>query len=89
MAESEYVSREELREVIRRLETAEQRLNRGDVTLALINQSLTTIDQKLSDLMAWKTIEQDKPAKRWDGVVTQIISIIVAAAAGFAVSKLF
>jgi predicted nucleic acid-binding Zn-ribbon protein len=33
-----------------------------------------------------KTIKE-KPAKRWDAVVTQIITIIVAAVAGFILAK--
>lgn len=83
------VSREEFRQLCTRVDAAEARLNRGDTTLALIDEKLSQINEKLNDLMAWKNSEQMKPGKRWDSVVSQIISIIVAAAAGFAMSKLF
>ena len=31
---------------------------------------------------------KDKPAKRWDNLITQVISILVAAVVGFALAKL-
>lgn len=89
MAESDYISREEFHALCKRVDAAEQRLNQNNTALALIDQKLSMIDQKLNALTAWREAEQLKPGKRWDNVISQLISIVVAAAAGFAVSKLF
>lgn len=83
------VSREEFRQLCERVTAAEARLNRGDTTLALISEKLNQINEKCTVLTTWKDEMQLKPGKRWDSVVSQVISVIVAAAAGFAVSKLF
>ena len=83
------VTREEFRQLCERVTAAEHRLNRGDTTLALIDQKLGQINEKLTELTLWKNEAQSKPGKRWDSVVSQVISVVVAAAAGFAMSKLF
>ena len=87
--ESNEVTREEFRQLCERVTAAEARLNRGDTTLALIDQKLGQINEKLTELTLWKNEAQSKPGKRWDSVVSQVISVVVAAAAGFAMSKLF
>ena len=83
------VSREEFRQLCERVTAAEARLNRGDTTLALIDQKLGQINEKCTALTMWKDEMQLEPGKRWDSVVSQVISVVVAAAAGFAMSKLF
>lgn len=50
------------------------------VTLSRIDQTVGKIDAKLD-------IQEQKPARRWESLVTQIISLLVAAIAALVLAK--
>lgn len=50
------------------------------VTLSRINQTVGKIDAKLD-------IQEQKPARRWESLVSQIISLLVAAIAALVLAK--
>ena len=50
------------------------------VTLSRIDQTVGKIDAKLD-------IQEQKPARRWESVVSQIISLLVAAIAALVLAK--
>lgn len=53
--------------------------------LAVREQQVETDVKEIKDDV--KSIK-DKPGKRWDNIVTQVISIIIAAIAGFILAKI-
>ena len=89
MESESIVTREEFRQLCTRMDSVEMRLNKGDTAIAIITEKFNQINEKLADIASWKAEAQLKPGKRWDSVVSQVISVVVAAAAGFAMSKLF
>lgn len=50
------------------------------VTLSRIDQTVGKIDAKLD-------VQEQKPARRWESLVTQIISLLVAAIAALVLAK--
>lgn len=93
-ADGSGITRAEFDELRRRIEQAEARLNRGDTTLALLDERLKSITDKiqtLSDTSKDKLNElsldiqeiKSKPAKRWDAVVSQVVSWAVALMLGY------
>ena len=77
------VTRAEYEELRRRISEAEERLHRGDITLALIDQHLNNIDTTLTDVSLSLKLLKEKPGKRWESVVTQILSWAVALLLGY------
>ncbi len=82
------VTRGEFEELRRRLETCEDRLHHGDTTLALLNQRLGQIDDRLAELAVGLQALREKPAKRWDAIVTQVLQWAVALLLGYVALKL-
>lgn len=82
------VSRSEFEDLRQRVAEAEARLNRGDTTLALINQRLESIEARLSEMSVDLRTLREKPAKRWESVVSQVLSWIVALLLGFIAVKI-
>lgn len=82
-ADGNSITRAEFDELRRRLEAAEARLNRGDTTLALMDQKLETISAKLVEMATDLKALKEKPAKRWDAIVSQVISWAVAILLGY------
>ena len=82
------VTRAEFEELRRRLETCEDRLHHGDTTLALLNQRLGQIDDRLAELAVGLQALREKPAKRWDAIVTQVLQWAVALLLGYVALKL-
>lgn len=77
------VTRAEFEDLKRRMSEAEDRLHKGDITLALIDKSLGDISVKLGELTVWVQQLKEKPAKRWEAVVTQILNWAVALLLGY------
>lgn len=82
------VSRSEFEDLRKRVAESEARLNRGDTTLALINQRLESIEARLSEMSVDLRTLREKPAKRWESVVSQVLSWIVALLLGFIAVKI-
>lgn len=82
---------EEMKQVNSRLNKLENKIeNIYDLTssvkqIATEMKAMREDVNKIDDRV--KTIE-DKPAKRWDSVVGQIVSIVVAGIMGFLISKI-
>jgi len=82
------VSRAEFDEVKRRLEACEERLHRGDTTLALLDQRLQQIDDKLTELGVGLQALRENPVKRWDAITSQIVNWVVALLLGYVAIKI-
>ncbi len=85
---NEQVTRVEFEDLRRRMDLAEERLHSGDVTLALVKQQLDQIDGRLEQLA--KTLQElrQKPARRWDTVVSQLIDWALVALLGITALRL-
>ena len=77
------ISREEFDDLKRRIADAEERLHRGDITLALIDSHLKSIDEKIGEVSVVLQDLKDKPGKRWESVVTQVLNWAVALLLGY------
>lgn len=84
----ETVTRAEYEELKERVREAEERLHKGDITLALIDKHLENIDSKLGELSAALSALTERPAKRWEQVVTQCLTWAVALLLGYIALKL-
>lgn len=73
------ITRQEFEELRIRVERHEERLGRGDTNLALLNQRLEGMEKDISEVKLILKSMQERPAKRWDGVVGGIINWAVAA----------
>lgn len=82
------ISRSEYEELKKRVSDAEERLHKGDITLALIDKHLEDIDGKLGELAVALTALREKPGKRWEQVVTQCLTWAVALILGYIALKL-
>ncbi len=82
------VTREEFDELRKQVQRNTDRLATGDTTMALLEQKLSQIDDKLSDLAVGVKALQDKPAKRWDTVSTQVIQWVVTALLAYIAVKI-
>lgn len=86
--QKESISRAEYEELKDRVREAEERLHKGDITLALIDKHLENIDGKLGELSVILSALKEQPAKRWESVVTQFLSWAVALLLGYIALKL-
>lgn len=77
------ITREEFDELKKRISEAEDRLHKGDITLALIDKHLAQIDEKLGEVSASLQVLRDKPAKRWESIVSQALTWAVALLLGY------
>lgn len=73
------VTREEFDALQRQVRENTDRLHHGDTTLALLDQRLGQIDDKLAELSAGVRALQDKPAKRWEAVSGAVLQWVVTA----------
>ena len=81
------VCRAEVDELRRRLEACEERLHRGDTTLALLDQRLEQIDSKMGEMAEGIKSLQNKPAKRWEQVTGQVVNWAIALLLGLLALK--
>lgn len=82
------VTREEFDDLRRQVAENTERLHRGDTTLALLDQRLGQIDDKLADLAAGVRQLQEKPAKRWESISGTVVSWVVTALLAYIAIKI-
>ena len=73
------VTREEFDTLRRQVAENTERLHRGDTTLALLEQRLGQIDDKLTELSVGVKALQDKPARRWESISSSVLQWVVTA----------
>jgi hypothetical protein len=73
------MNEETLRELARQLTEHERRLHEGDISFALLRQTTESIRADLAEVKALLKALQDKPARRWESVVSCAINWAVAA----------
>lgn len=81
------ITRAEFEEVRRQVQENTKRLANGDTKLALLDQRLEQIDEKLGEVALGIKALQDKPAKRWDAITSQIINWVIALLLGILAIK--
>lgn len=82
------VTREEFDLLRRQVAENTERLHRGDTTLALLDQRLGQIDDKLADLAAGVRQLQEKPARRWESISGTIVQWLVTALLAYIAVKI-
>lgn len=85
---NEQISRTEFDELRRRVESVEERLHNGDVTLALLKQRLDQIDDKLEEMSQTLQELRMRPARRWESVSQTILTWIVTALLAYIAIKM-
>ena len=85
---NEQVSRTEFDELRRRVESVEERLHNGDVTLALLKQRLDQIDDKLEEMSQTLQELRMRPARKWESVSQTILTWIVTALLAYIAIKM-
>ena len=73
-----------------RLEELERRvgkLEEQNTTVAVLEVRMKSIEVKLEELCSDVKSIKAKPAKRWETLVTQVISILVAAVVGYFIAQ--
>lgn len=85
---NEQVSRTEFDELRRRVESVEERLHNGDVTLALLKQRLDQIDDKLEEMSQTLQELRMRPARKWESVSQTILTWVVTALLAFIAIKM-
>lgn len=85
---NEQISRTEFDELRRRVESVEERLHNGDVTLALLKQRLDQIDDKLEEMSQTLQELRMRPARRWESVSQTILTWVVTALLAFIAIKM-
>ena len=85
---NDQISRMEFDELRRRVDTVEERLHNGDVTLALLKQRLDQIDDKLEEMAQTLQELRMRPARRWESVSQTILTWVVTALLAFIAIKM-
>lgn len=77
--------RQEREEEFRRkyYEERETRIERD----ARWDEKMTAMDEKLDKVVAWQEAQQDKPGKRWDGLVDKAVWAVCAAVIAFLLGR--
>lgn len=55
---------------------------------ARMDAKIAEIDAKLDTLLEWQKAQQDKPVKRWDGIVDKSVWAILAAVIAFLLARI-
>lgn len=75
----------------KRLDELEQRVAKFEeqnTTVAVLEVRLKTLEIKIDGLCAQVESIQAKPAKRWESLVSQAITLVAAAVIGFILAKI-
>lgn len=72
---------------IEELERRVGKLEEQNTTVAVLEVRMKSIEVKLEELCSDVKSIKAKPAKRWETLITQIISIIVAAVVGYFIAQ--
>lgn len=73
-----------------RLDELERRvgkLEEQNTTVAVLEVRMKSLEVKIDELVSDVKSIKSKPAKRWESLVTQVISILVAAVVGYFVAR--
>lgn len=73
---------------IKKLESENNVLHQLATSVAVMAEQLKTMNTKVGTLTEKVETIEERPAKRWDAVVTTCISILVGALLGFALSRI-
>ena len=76
-----------LTEKVDAVEAEQKEQRRLLVVIERIATGLDTVKEKVDDISRRVCHIEEKPAKRWETLVGQVIALLVAAALGFALSK--
>lgn len=76
-----------LSEKVEAVETEQKEQRRMLVVIERIANGLENVKEKVDDICVRVSHIEEKPGKRWESFVGQIIGIIVAAVAGYLLSK--
>ena len=85
---NDQITRAEFDEIRRRVESVEERLHNGDVTLALLKQRLDQIDDKLEEMAQTLQELRMRPARKWESVSQTIMTWVVTALLAFIAIKM-
>ena len=70
------------------VETRQNDLDKLVSTVAVLAEREKNVESNVEEIKDDVKSLKNKPAKRWENLVTQIITIVVAAVAGFILAKL-
>nr|DAF99011.1 MAG TPA: hemolysin XhlA [Siphoviridae sp. ctDmR33] len=73
---------------IEQLEERQENLDKLVSSVAVIAEKQNRMEADVGDIKRDVKALTEKPGKRWDGVVDKIISILVAAIAGYALARI-
>ncbi|HNX63169.1 MAG TPA: hypothetical protein PKN45_11060 [Candidatus Limiplasma sp.] len=76
-----------LTEKVDAVEAEQKEQRRLLIVIERIATGLDTVKEKVDDISLRVCHIEEKPAKRWDAFVGQVIALLVAAALGFLLSK--
>lgn len=71
----------------RRITKHDEEIDELKIREATMSVTLSRIDQTVGKIDAKLDIQEQKPARRWESLVTQIISLLVAAIAALVLAK--
>lgn len=73
---------------IKKLEGEHQILHKLATSIAVMAEQIKTMNANVEVLNCKVDKLEEKPAKRWDGLVEKVIMTVVAAVVGFALAKI-
>lgn len=76
---------------LHRLDELEKRvssLESQTITVAVLDQRMKNVETTVEEIHDDVKSIKEKPAKRWESIVTQVISVLVAAVVGFMLAKI-
>ena len=82
------VTREEFDELKHQVQENTSRLHDGDLAMTKLDMRLGSIEAKVDELISGVKAIQEKPAKRWDSLSSQILQWFVAAVLTFIAVKI-
>lgn len=82
------VTREEFLDLKRIVEDHTARLSKGDTAMAVINEQLRQINEKLEELSLGVKTLQEKPARKWETISTTVVQWIVTALLAYIAVKM-
>lgn len=82
------VTREEFLDLKKVVDDHTARLSKGDTAMAVINEQLRQINEKLEELSVGVKTLQAKPAKRWESVSSSVLQWVVTALLAYIAVKM-
>ena len=69
------------------IEKRVRKLEEQNTTVAVLEERMKSLETKIDELVIDVKSIKAKPAKRWETLVTQVVSIIVAAVVGYFIAQ--